>query len=67
MRISIEAGAVPRVIDGPFNLVGSTEDLRRVAVSILEQIEAGEKTARVQITAVQPALGNAQPVAWARL
>ncbi len=64
MRLLIEHGATRALIDGPFNLAGRPEDLRRVAVAILEQIDDGHVSNLIQITAIQQPLGDAKPVTF---
>lgn len=64
MRIYIEHGATRALIAGPFNLAGRPEDLRRVAVAILEQVEDNSPSSHIQVTAVQPPLGDARPVTF---
>lgn len=64
MRLLIEHGATRALIDGPFNLAGRPEDLRRVAVAILEQIDDGHVSNLIQITAIQHPLGDAKPVTF---
>lgn len=64
MRIYIEHGATRALIDGPFNLAGRPEDLRRIAVLILDQIEEGKASNHVQVTAIQQPLGDARPVTF---
>lgn len=66
MRIYIESGATRRELSGPFNIAGTPEDLRRIAVAILEQIEDDRRACTIMITAVQPVLGDVRPVPWAK-
>jgi len=64
MRLLIEHGATRALIDGPFNLAGRPEDLRRVAMAILEQTEDHMPSNLIQVTAIQQLLGDAKPVTF---
>lgn len=64
MKLLIDHGATRALIDGPFNVIGRPDDLRRPAVTILEQVEDHMPSCLIQVTAVQRPLGDARPVAF---
>jgi hypothetical protein len=66
MILNVDKEASRRTLAAPFNLIGRSDDLRKLAEEILAQIEHGERVSIVQIRAAQPLLGDTRPVPWSK-